>query len=834
MNHKRIISLILSVLLILSAIALPVYAADEEITAEDTYVLNRNSNGDYLYQFTSPCMLGYDFNNQYAPNSISIQAFVFTMYNSITGEHFPTYCADINVTAVQGADYHRLNLEDSAFSANAAGMIRAILQEGFYVIPIKGESDADFAARVAAKVDELAAASGAEGLTVGEAIAATQAAIWRTVHGPELAFPKFCRSVYKPSQTKYLDLCSYDQLRLKANADINATIETVYDYLLSLDPISEHETTVDPASFTDLNDPIFTQNPDGTYNVTVNTTVYVELHEGDTLTMKATLGPYAKKVSLKDGEQDITVTLENVPAELIRQEVKLSIYGYQTSKGYFLFDAKGARQDSQTMIGYNNSRLPVYAEVVSKEDRVLTLFKSTSIKTGENTYESVPLSGISFDLYLVATMEEYQTGAITLPENAAECPIPDKDNIADYILVTDENGRASINLLHFGLPDGVYLLIEHRHPNIVAPYPPTYVYIPSTDPDTREPLYQVLKKPKNEVKGGVTIEKDVISIGNNSATLDAYEPHTWIVGCSVPEDILSGTSYTVSDTLDNRLDYLGNLKVALENASSTTELIPDTDYKLTVTDVNSLSEGKPSDAFTLRLTVAGMHKIANTIGSNSFTDYKLRIYFDAQINANAEMGADIPNQAKLEYVNAVNFKFSVTSDIPVVCTGGIRLLKVDAEDAANTLAGAKFELYRPATLDEISSNDPRMTQIAGVSEKVIKISFCNTPVPQEEKVDFVITEEDGLVCISGLAFGKYYLMETKAPDGYNPLREAIELLVDTESHLEENTNIITNVSGTVLPSTGGIGTTLFAVGGIFLICLAAFLLILNKRKAANT
>lgn len=834
MHYKKIIALMLSLVLLLSALALPAYAADDEITEEDTYVLDRDGNGESLYLFQSPCMLGYDFNNENNGASIPIQAFIFTMYNSVTGEHFPTYCGDIKVAAKQGSDYHRLNLEDSAFSATATGMIRAILMEGFYVIPVDGESEEDFAARVAQNTADLAAASGAAGLTTGEAIAATQAAIWRVVHGPELAFPKFCRYVFKPTETKYVDLCSYNELKSKNNTDINTTIETVYNYLINLEPVEQHEQTVSPSSFVDLNDPIFTENPDGTYNATVNTTVYVELHEGDTLTLKAALGDdYVKKVDLHNGTQDITLTLENIPASMVDQEITLSIYGYQTAKGYFLFDAKGERGESQTMVGYNNSRLPVYAEVLSKDERILTLKKSTTVKVDQDSYASSPLSGIAFDLYLVATAEEYASGTVVPPENPADYEISAK-RFPECIITTDKLGTASVNFLHQGLPDGVYLLKEHPHPSIVAPIDPEYLYIGVPDKNG-EVLYEVVMRPKNEVKGGVRIEKDVIALGNDEASVDAYAAHTWIIGSSIPDDIATGNAYTVTDTLDNRLDYLGNLRVALETVAGETvlALAENTDYTLTVTDVDSLSEGKPSDAFEVALTVTGRNAVSNAIGSGNFSDYRLRIYFDAQINANTAMGTHIPNRADLSYINAVDFEFLASSDVPHVYTGGFALRKVDSKDAGKTLAGASFELYRPATLEEIGADDPRLTQIAGVSEKVIKISFYGSAVPQGEKLSSITTGADGLIRVSGLAYGKYYLMEIKAPDGYNPLRQAFEINVNEGSHLDENVINVTNESGAVLPSTGGIGTTLFTAGGIALLCLAALLLLLSKRRAAN-
>lgn len=830
--NKRIISFILSVFLVLSVFTVSIFAEDAEITESNTYVLNRNGNGEQLYRYQSPCMIGYDFNNQYGGNGVPIQAFVYTMYNSVTGEHFPTYCGDINVTAVQGTDYRRLNLEDSSFSASAAGKVRAILQKGFYIIPINGESDADHATRVSAKTMELANAAGVEGLTTGEAIAATQAAIWQVIHGPELSFPKFCRYVFNPTNTKYGSLCSYSELRYKDNALINSSIEAAYNYLISLEPVAATEKTVSPASFTDLNDPVFTQNADGSYNISVTTTVYVEMAMGDALILKAELGDtYVAKESLSNGNQTVTLTLNNIPSSLISEDVTLSISGYQTSAGYFLFDAEGSRGDSQTMVGYNNGRLPVHAEVLAKEDRVLSIRKSANVAVGNDSYENKPLSNIAFDIFPVATREEYFSGAVTLPD-AVEYDYP---SLADYTLTTDQNGEASLNFLHHGLPDGVYLVVEHPHPSIVSPIEPFYLHVPSTDPDSGELVYEITIKPKNDVKGGVHIEKDVISIGNDESSVNAYEAHTWIIGSTIPEDIATGQSYVITDTLDNRLDYLGNVTVVLEKSSEEVPVVleADTDYTLTVTDVDSLSEGKPSDSFTIRLTLGGMSKIANIIGANSFNSYMLRVYFDAQINANAEMGAQIPNRAQLKYVNAVNFEFTEKSDIPVVYTGGINLLKVDSKNTSQTLSGAVFELYRTATQEEVGANIPGLTEISGVVGKVIKVSFFDNTALQGDKVTSVTSGEDGKVSIYGLAYGNYFLVETKAPDGYNVLGKTFELTVDESSHSDENIITVKNVSGILLPGTGGTGTTIYIAGGISLICIAGVLLYIYKRRSVR-
>ena len=823
-SAKKFISFILSALLIVSAITSTVLAADTDVTESSTYVLNRDSNGDYLFQYQSPCMIGYDLDNKYGGNGVPIQAFIFTMYDTVTKDFTLTYCTDANVTAVQGANYRRWNLEDSPFSGSTAGQIRAILTEGFYVLPIDGESEEEHTARVNENVAKLAKAAGVEKLTVGEAIAATQCAIWRMAHGSILTFPKFCRYVFNPSETKYASLCSYDELRSKNNDAINATIEAVYNYLISLEPIEAEEKTVSPASFTRLNRPELTKNPDGTYNVSVTVTVDVDIREGDSLAVKAQLGEnYSAKAELTDGEQNVTLTLSNVPSSIASDEIKLSISGYQTAKGFFYFDAEGNRTASQSMVGYSEGQLPVYAEVIATDNRSIKIFKTTSFENGHE-----PIEGIIFDIYPVATKEDYESGAIRLPD-ATEY---DYSNISEYTLITNENGEATLNFLHHNLPDGVYLIVERNNPNIVKPLDPFYLYMPSNDPVTNEPVYDITINPKNELKPTIKIDKDVISVGNNEASVDAYTAHTWIIGTTVPEDIADGKSYVITDNLDNRLDYLGNLKVILEDDAKTAnpvELIVDTDYTVTVTNVDSLAEDKPADSFTVQLTEAGMDKIAASIGENSYRDYMIRVYFDAQINANAAMTAKIPNQAEVKYVNSANAELKKESDEPYVYTGGLNLLKVDAEDNDKVLSGAVFEVYRTATAEEVGANIEGLTDLPGQVGKFVKVSFFDNAALEGEKVTYATSDENGNVTVYGLAYGTYYLVETESPNGYNKLGTTLEMTINDVSHTAEEVIVIENESGIVLPDTGGIGTTVFTVLGTSLIVLAGVMLIYKRR-----
>lgn len=824
-----------------------VFAAEEE---EDlsAYILNHNVaddgyNGPNL-QYFSPYVTDYSFDG--IPTYI--QSNIYSLYNTVTGEVVPAYCTDIEVGAYADRRYRRQNLEDSTYAASAAGQLRAIVLNGFYLPPISGETEEAHATRVAEKLQALGEASGVTDLTIGEAISATQTAIWQATHGSRLVYTDFVRTIYAtkmPSASKYYDLCNeervnghidytvspYGQIKLNADCDawLCARIKAVYDYLLSLEPVAASHKTVSAASFTKLQDPRLQAQANGSYKVTVTATVDVEMAPEDSLTLTAELaGTYTASTALSNGAQTVTLTLNNVPADIASQNVYLTIEGLQTASDVFLYDAYGDREAAQSMVGMDSSQLPVKARVLATTDRVLSFEKTAPVATGTDTFAYLPLEGITFDIYLAATMEDYLSGKVTLPE-AQDFKQP---TLAQYTLITDADGRASIDLTKHNMPDGVYLVVEREHPAIVKPVDPFYVTVPATNAEGTGLIYNVLVQPKNDVKGNVLIEKDVTTIGNDRTTVGAYENHTWIITTNVPDDIAIGKSYVISDLLDNRLDYIGNLKVNLETEDGQTvltTLAEGVDYQFHLNDVDSLAEGKPSDYFTISLTIEGMDKIADTIGSDNFAGYRIRVYFDAQINANAQMGEQIPNQADLRYTNSVNFDFHVKSDEPVVETGGASVLKVDASNSSRVLSGAVFQVYRKATAEEVASGEG-IHYIPGISAPVVQVSFFDNVNMTGEKVASVTSGEDGVATIYGLAYGAYYLVETQAPEGYNLLKEAVTLTIDSTSHTAQSAVTVKNYSGAILPSTGGMGTWIFTISGIALISIAVVLFIFKKRN----
>ena len=99
--------------------------------------------------------------------------------------------------------------------------------------------------------------------------------------------------------------------------------------------------------------------------------------------------------------------------------------------------------------------------------------------------------------------------------------------------------------------------------------------------------------------------------------------------------------------------------------------------------------------------------------------------------------------------------------------------------------------------------------------------------------------EAGVTEIKGLGNGTYYLVETVAPQGYNLLTTPTEVVVaDADNNATLNTDgteyvsggvQVINSTGTILPSTGGIGTTIFYAAGIVVMAGAVFFVVRSRK-----
>lgn len=858
MNLKRILALALAVVITAGSFgALAVTAGAETVETTDSYVLNFSPDNlsGYAYNkpywFTTPFTVNhritYEDGTEYYDGGNFPEVFnlINTTKLAAGGEgayaSILAYCTDASTGTVGNTSYRRINLEDSAYyESGAAGRIRSVFMNGF---PSVDAEQLQANANIWLKGQGMPEI---QGLQSGEAILATQVTIWKLANGENYTINSFFDGMQDMTESwlgDYLDqIIDTSTVSQQETEHTAQNIESLFNYLYNLQPMGPQRDAVSEFSFERV---VYhaVKAADGTYTVTVDFTVNTQIGSGDTLTLSATCGEQVVNQSLTQAGA-YSVTFEELTERI---PVKLEINGYQLGGDVYLFDAEGDRRASQSMVGYDDSLLPVHGEIEVTPDRVLNIYKTTSEENGK-----IPLANIEFEIYFVANMAQIESAD---PETRVELSEkPTAEEIAAYqtpenwiaTVKTDVQGFATFNFTKAGQPDGVYLVVERDNAATTGPVEPFFVIIPGTTENEDGFAYTVNVNPKNVTEVGPDISKDVTKLDNNSDSYDVDEEHIWIIRGGVPAGIADAEKYEITDVIDYRLTYTkGSPVVKLFNrAGEELELTAGTHYTLSEGTVEKEFDEvgiKTVDRFAVALTKEGMAFVAANLGAGE-ANPEIRVYFKAAINSNAEVGEEIPNQAHLDYTNSAGVDYESDSDIPEVHTGGLNILKTDKDDVP--LAGAVFRIAREATEEELLDEtvEKQVLNVEGNALNVVFEDFYTTSDLSGEKADAVTTGEDGEAVIYGLAYGTYYIVETKAPDGYNLLTAPIRVEISATSHLKEADGVL-DVDGQVidsvvtvintrfvLPETGGMGTTLFTVVGLGVIAMASVLLLCGGRK----
>lgn len=263
-------------------------------------------------------------------------------------------------------------------------------------------------------------------------------------------------------------------------------------------------------------------------------------------------------------------------------------------------------------------------------------------------------------------------------------------------------------------------------------------------------------------------------------------------------------SLTMHDTMSAGLTYTGVTSVKVKNTDVAAE-----NYAVNIT---------PSDGCTFEIVFTESYIKSLDAGTEIVVEYT------ATLNENAVVGLEgNPNTVKLEYgENAFT-----TEDQTKTYTWNTKILKYGNGDKTNTLEGAQFVLLRKEGDKVATFSNGRLTGWETVPAD--GSSWSDTSI--------LTTDANGEIEIEGLDSDSYLLREIKAPDGYNKLSAAIEVKVNGAVR-DETTNTLTysiattevnNQSGAELPSTGGIGTTIFYIAGGVLVLAAVVLLVTRKR-----
>lgn len=278
--------------------------------------------------------------------------------------------------------------------------------------------------------------------------------------------------------------------------------------------------------------------------------------------------------------------------------------------------------------------------------------------------------------------------------------------------------------------------------------------------------------------------------------------------------------YTVSDTMSAGLTYnVGTLTVQIGDQI-----------------LSAKEEGKAGEYI---LDVSGSTEL--TVQIKNMEKYpvgdEIKIQYTATVNktAIADSTDELRNTAILEYSNNPSTN-STAKTVPVdvkLYTFEIDVTKYaasksTASNAKKTLAGAEFKLYKMVKGSREYLNINETTKYVTWVDEAAASSF--------------VTVNGGKfrLPIKGIQNGDYYLEETKAPAGYNLLTDDVKVTVKINEenagnpvYMYKTVVDVTNTTGTELPSTGGIGTTIFTVAGIILMAGVAVVFVTRKRMGSE-
>ena len=423
------------------------------------------------------------------------------------------------------------------------------------------------------------------------------------------------------------------------------------------------------------------------------------------------------------------------------------------------------------------------------------------------------------------------------------------------------------------LEDGYYLFVDTQTaPDGVDAYNPALLQVTGQTITIKQKysVPEVEKKVSDTEDGGLGDAVDA-GIGDSVYfTLAGTLPMNW-------EDYDS-YKYIFHDTLSDGLKYNGDVKVYL--AAKGTDGEPDLAGK---TEIAKGADGytvNPDGASaagggTLTVTFADLKKVGGVTAESCII-----VEYSATLTEAAVIGKPgNTNTVKLEYSNNPNTDSSgdpsdgtgeTPEDTVYVFTYELDGTKVDGQTPDKTLKDAQFVLYRVKGEGEPNAdgenNTPTNVEYAEVTDGKLTgwTDSRGTAIGTGDAkgTGIVASGENGLFVISGLDAGTYYLEEVKAPAGYNLLKDPVKLTIDAEisgGDAEANQpptigrlDLITegengeaptpgdkdkgtvslevqNNMGALLPSTGGMGTTLFYIAGAALV-LAAGVLFMMKRR----
>ncbi|SEF73925.1 LPXTG-motif cell wall anchor domain-containing protein [Butyrivibrio sp. Su6] len=233
-------------------------------------------------------------------------------------------------------------------------------------------------------------------------------------------------------------------------------------------------------------------------------------------------------------------------------------------------------------------------------------------------------------------------------------------------------------------------------------------------------------------------------------------------------------------------------------------------------------------------------------------DTVITITYSAVLNENAVIGiptgddsnafgAGNDNKSRITYDNHPDLGWDWTRTY----TYKLDIVKNDGN--GTKLAGAEFEL-------SLNTKDAKAIKVVDLGNGEYRVATASDETTTTTLVTPSDEEHKGLIKITGLDADQYKLTETKAPEGYNLLTAPITFTITSKTATEQGDDnnhqavnvvgyeengapftalTVENTAGSILPSTGGMGTTIFYVLGVVLIVAGAAYFIVRRKQNAE-
>ena len=350
---------------------------------------------------------------------------------------------------------------------------------------------------------------------------------------------------------------------------------------------------------------------------------------------------------------------------------------------------------------------------------------------------------------------------------------------------------------------GSYLIAVHGGANIHQPY------LASLQPQGNAATGLTLENCM--VDASQKSEKPKIEKSVNKIDIGVTKTVTFTITTTVPKysEGAKNIKYWISDAMDSRLTFVETSLKVKADGNQLTEGVEYRKNEYVKNEEKPLKDNKVG-LFTLQFDY---DKIKNA--------KQITVTYDAEGSAEIVPGNGYENEATFEWTDGS------ASKTQKVYTYGLIVEKKDKK-TNNSLDGVEFELKQNE-----NANSLKFKKVGDVY-KLAKDG--------EDGSSAILSTVDGKIKIDGLELGKYTLVETKPKDGYNSVApETFELKADDNKpqKLSEDADAyhqitVLNSKGMSIPSTGGMGTTIFMVAGIgVMACAVAALMLVLKRQKKN-